>query len=291
MDTEVAYDDIRLISKEKGLFVMADDGETTVRKRYDSRSDRLEWTVNGDVTLDELGITFSAGIFGRYSLISSDYTLPICTNMSIMAESGDLRVLHDAVLLPGAAMTVGADARLVIPDGVSVYLYDTAQWGMFNGNAYYTVTWTPDWEVSPRDSVLVPARLEVGGMIDVQGALFATESGALVTGTDEAEGIVRIMHEVQPDTIWQLTGDGTEYDYTGSPVQPVPLRNADGTREETERTGDYMYQKGYWTAPEAPHEGLETQEAPRRAKKIIDGSGCVIITPDGRRYTILGQPL
>ncbi|MBQ6748114.1 MAG: hypothetical protein IJR09_01625 [Paludibacteraceae bacterium] len=297
MDMEVAYDDIQLISKEKGLFVMADDGETTVRKRYDSRSDRLEWTVNGDVTLDELGITFSAGIFGRYSLISSAYTLPICTNMSIMAESGELRVLHDAVLLPGAAMRVGADARLVIPDGVSVYLYDTAQWGMFNGNAYYTVAWTPDWEVSPRDSVLVPARLEVGGMIDVQGALFATESGAQVVGTDDSEGVVRIAHNGQTGSIWQLTGDTESYDYTESPVTSVPLRNADGTRVETERTGDYVYREGVWNIPKEkpddPNEGLVTPEngGRQRAVKIIDGSGCVIITPDGRRYTILGQPL
>jgi hypothetical protein len=267
------------------------DPNATMLKRYDPLTDRIEWTIDGNVALNELTIFFNAGIFGQFELWSSHYILPLTTNTTITARSGNLTMRNDVVMLPGAEVNVEPEAKITIPDNVNVYLYDTAEWQAFNDKKYSTIYWSPSWEECPRDSVLKPALIRVGGEIDVQGALWATEGGATIVGSNEAEGIVRIANVQQnPDTtLYQLIGNVPDYAFASAVVHSAPLRNADFSTVPTDRKGKYTYLGTKWQAPD--DDAIHTPGSENKARKIIDHTGCCIITPDGRRLTVLGQQL
>lgn len=317
------HDNIRLLGDQDALFTFPDnDPDATIRKEYDPETDRIIWTTDGNISLDQLGLYLNFGIEGKYSLVSSQYVLPLGTNMTIRAHTGTLEIKHDVMMPPGTQVTIGPEAGIHIPEDVSLYLFDTDQWSWYGTSetGYATVSYSPSWNVCPRDTALADARMEIGGTALVDGALYTTASGAAVVGTDDAAGRVIFTKGALPDgAVYLLTGTYDVHQYTPSVATMPALLNADNSRTMTKKATEgavYTYTDGIWfsadtTADLLPDtiptdtipvdtvpipiggdsiEGMTIPRSSRIGRRILENGIVYILTPDGRRYTLLGLP-
>ena len=287
------HDDIRLIDNRNALFVIPDDADddTYIRKAYDPLTDRLTWSTYGDVSIDQLSIKHTNPLISNYSLISTQYVLPISTNTTISVLSGTLHIPHDLALLPGCLMEVLPQAQVHIPSGTKLYVYDRNQWCDFNNKSYITVSYSPSWNTCPRDTNLVSARIVVGGGITVEGALYTTESGADILGCDSVEGQITFVNGAYGNgDVYQLTGSFENYWYAQQTAIPAALRNADSTYVYTlnAEAGDtYIYHEGLWLVP---HTTVATTpvHSTSRGRLVMREGTIYVQTPDNRIYTLLG---
>lgn len=290
----VTHDDIRLIDNREALFVIADEADenTYVRKEYDPLTDRIIWSAYGDVSIDQLSIRISNPLVSNFSLISTNYVLPVGTNTTIRALSGTLLVPHDMALLPGCIMEVLPQAELRIPDGIKLYVYDREQWGSFNHKDYLTVTYSPSWNTCPRDTNLVSARIVTGGDITVEGALYTTVSGADIIGCDSVAGRITFVNGAPEEgTIYQLEGFYEDYWYTPQTAISAALRNADSTcvyTSDAEAGDTYTYHEGAWHVPHATTVATTPVHSTSRGRLVMREGTIYVLTPDNRFYSLLG---
>ena len=290
------HDDIRIIDNQNSLFVIADtaDENSYIRKVYDSLTDRIIWSTSGDVSIDQLNIKHTNPLISNYSLISTKYVLPVGTNTTIRVLSGTLEVAHDVALLPGSEVEITPQAQVHIPDGIRLYVYDVKQWGDYNDKRYYTISYSPSWTSCPRDTNLVSARMEVGGEIAIEGALYTTDSGADIVGCDSVEGRITFVNGAPGDgVIYQLVGVFEDHWYAQQIAMSAALRNADSSYVYTfdADAGDtYIYHEGVWQKPLTTNVTSDVQSADR-AQLIMQDGTIYVQTPDQRFYTLLGLPV
>lgn len=289
----LACDNIRLISDQDALFIMRDSMNASVSKVYDPLTDRVTWATNGDAALSELSIILKMGTMD-FSLYSSQYILPVSTYMTIRAESGTLTIEHDVSLLPGAQVEVAPGAQAIIPQNTKLYVYDIDDWGTWADKKQSTINYSPSWTICPRDTMQPSARMIIGGELTVEGSLYTTEHNAEILGTDKAEGQIFFVNPPrQQDSIYQVTGGGFDFVYTGAALNPAMLMNADSTFVATQgiKAGAlFTYQDGHWTCPPGSFEGIEnTSSSTPSGRLILQNGQLFILLPDGRRFSLLGQ--
>ena len=289
----LACDNIRLISDQDALFIMRDSTNASVSKVYDPLTDRVTWATNGDAALSELSIILKMGTMD-FSLYSSQYILPVSTYMTIRAESGTLTIEHDVSLLPGAQVEVAPGAQAIIPQNTKLYVYDIDDWGTWADQKQSTINYSPSWTICPRDTMQPSARMIIGGELTVEGSLYTTEHNAEILGTDEADGQIFFVNPPrQQDSIYQVTGGGFDFVYTGAALNPAMLMNADSTFVATQgiKAGAlFTYQDGHWTCPPGSFEGIEnTSSSIPSGRLILQNGQLFILLPDGQRFSLLGQ--
>ena len=289
----LACDNIRLISDQDALFIMRDSTNASVSKVYDPLTDRVTWATNGDAALSELSIILKMGTMD-FSLYSSQYILPVSTYMTIRAESGTLTIEHDVSLLPGAQVEVAPGAQAIIPQNTKLYVYDIDDWGTWAGQKQSTINYSPSWTICPRDTMQPSARMIIGGELTVEGSLYTTEHNAEILGTDEADGQIFFVNPPrQQDSIYQVTGGGFDFVYTGAALNPAMLMNADSTFVATQgiKAGAlFTYQDGHWTCPPGSFEGIEnTSSSTPSGRLILQNGQLFILLPDSQRFSLLGQ--
>ncbi len=289
----LACDNIRLISDQDALFIMRNSTNASVSKVYDPLTDRVTWATNGDAALSELSIILKMGTMD-FSLYSSQYILPVSTYMTIRAESGTLTIEHDVSLLPGAQVEVAPGAQAIIPKNTKLYVYDIDDWGTWADKKQSTINYSPSWTICPRDTMQPSARMIIGGELTVEGSLYTTEHNAEILGTDEADGQIFFVNPPrQQDSIYQVTGGGFDFVYTGAALNPAMLMNADSTFVATQgiKAGAlFTYQDGHWTCPPGSFEGIEnTSSSTPSGRLILQNGQLFILLPDGQRFSLLGQ--
>ena len=289
----LACDNIRLISDQDALFIMRNSTNASVSKVYDPLTDRVTWATNGDAALSELSIILKMGTMD-FSLYSSQYILPVSTYMTIRAESGTLTIEHDVSLLPGAQVEVAPGAQAIIPQNTKLYVYDIDDWGTWADKKQSTINYSPSWTICPRDTMQPSARMIIGGELTVEGSLYTTEHNAEILGTDEADGQIFFINPPrQQDSIYQVTGGGFDFVYTGAALNPAMLMNADSTFVATQgiKAGAlFTYQDGHWTCPPGSFEGIEnTSSSTPSGRLILQNGQLFILLPDGQRFSLLGQ--
>lgn len=289
----LACDNIRLISDQDALFIMRNSTNASVSKVYDPLTDRVTWATNGDAALSELSIILKMGTMD-FSLYSSQYILPVSTYMTIRAESGTLTIEHDVSLLPGAQVEVAPGAQAIIPQNTKLYVYDIDDWGTWADKKQSTINYSPSWTICPRDTMQPSARMIIGGELTVEGSLYTTEHNAEILGTDEADGQIFFVNPPrQQDSIYQVTGGGFDFVYTGAALNPAMLMNADSTFVATQgiKAGAlFTYQDGHWTCPPGSFESIEnTSSSTPSGCLILQNGQLFILLPDGQRFSLLGQ--
>jgi len=295
------HDEVRMVDSKNALFVIPStaDDEVFLRKEYDAAHDRVLWTTSGDISLKEFSVPVDNPLLNNYSLLSTNYVLPIGSNNTIRVASGRLTFPHDIVFLPGSILEVAPESQLHIPLNTRLYLYDEAEWGSYKDRRYATVTYSPSWKTCPRDTVLVSAQLHVGGTVQVEGALYTTASGANITGEDSTAQVLFVNGAATNDVIYQLTGDFENRHYTAQPVTSAALRNNDGSLRQTveaEAGESFIHKYGFWRSINDPDTILtdvntaSISTLDSRGRVIIRHNTPYILLPDGRMYTILGIP-
>ena len=310
-------DRIGFVGSDNALFRFeseSTDTATWVRKYYDPYTDRMTWTLNGNVSVDKLDIVGKVPLMGSVSINSTDYILPFTANQTFVLQNGHFSLRHDVAMLPSSVLMVDSTATLTIPSQVNIYFYGNTDWQGFNGKRIATVAYTPEWSKSPRDTTLTDAHLYIGGTVIADGQLLSTKSACSFVPWYEDKGEVRIG--ALPDnascsdaqTLFQLTGIGTQYQFTPTETCTAQLLNADSTFtsiQTTAQAGDvFRYHDGSWTlyadhstatsldnAAQNIHDSNESTSGIRMPRKVIMNGRMFILMPDGGLYDNMGRCL
>ncbi len=239
---DVSAHDVTFISAESGSMFTMDEGSRIV-KWYDGTTDRLVVDSYGDISIS--GISMKIG--GAYgSIKSSEYALPINSNISITVHSGTITIDQKIALLPGASITVEEDGICKLAEGQSVYIYDADQWGGYcgSGNEWLIpILYAPGKEYVRTKSDLTDAEIYVnGGTLDAsRGYVYTTESGANVHASDGA--VVKANKGSETLTYQLIYGDKNTWSEIS--ITSAKLKNGDGTYMQS-TTNTYYYEDGKW---------------------------------------------
>ena len=211
----------------------------TVTKKYEGASDRLILDVDGDFSITPMSLSVTGlPLIGTLDLNTSDYVLPINSNITINVDSGTTTLKQDVAFLPGSKMNIAEGAAVTLASGYKAYVYDKDQWGAYAAAGaqlvpvgYSTVNGT----TAKRDNnSLTDAEIDVNGTINLNGSLYTTESGAAIISSG---GTGKAVFENAPGTETntnQATQSGSNMTYVPIPITSAKLLNGDGTYTETQ---------------------------------------------------------
>ena len=246
---------VTMVGTSGSMFLMNPStagSDTWVRKEYDAETDQLVWTLNSGASLGSFTLQISAlGI--SIDMNTADYVLPMATNFKIVANEGDINITNDICFLPGSEAIVKKEAKLVVPEGKRVFIYDADDWSSYGGY-FHKIGYSPSWKACPRlmatSTKLADAKIEVAGTLDIQGSLYTTAGGGNIFSTRENAGKLKLGSAApastsaiadftgnsgQNKTLCQLVGNGSEGHYVGKALTSAKLKNEDG--EYTPTTG------------------------------------------------------
>ena len=229
---------------DSGMFKVVSGSVTKV---YDGAADRLRFTINGEMELNNLALKL-AGM----NVNSANYVLPITNNISLEIASGKLTVNQATALLAGVNVTVDQGAELLVSSGTSVYLYDRDEWTADNyvvNGKFKTVTYAPGKAYNRTDSDLVDARIDVCGTMTAAGSVYTTTGGADICSV-QGTGVYQQIGAPGTETVtYQYTQSGSKVTPHDISITPAKLHNADGSYTETANAsaGDVInYVDGFW---------------------------------------------
>ncbi len=210
----------------------------SVTKRYDGGSDRLVLDVDGDFSITPMSLRISdLPLIGTLDLNTSDYVLPINSNISIHVNSGETTLSQDIAFLPGSELTVAQGASVTLASGKKAYVYDKDEWGAYAASGlqlvpvgYSTVNGTAAKRTT---ASLTDAKLNINGELHLNGALYTTESGAAIVSS---EGTGKVIFENASGTetsTYQATQSGSDISYVSIPITSAKLLNGDASYTET----------------------------------------------------------
>lgn len=219
---------VDLVSTQGSLFVLKPNSQLT--RRYDPSTDRINYTIQGDAALSSITVDLAG------ALVHSElFTLPITNNMSIAIQQGTTTMEYDTALLPGASLTIAADATLAVADSTSLILYDAEDWGPYAGDniALHPLTYLPTSTCHRMASDLTDAVLHIDGTLDMGGFLYATQHGSPITSL--TGGMINFrLGQGDRSCVYQATGSTGVEENAVAFVDTIPLtaprlENGDGT--------------------------------------------------------------
>ena len=272
-------------------------------KDYRESADRLSIDSYGSMTLAGLRLEL-----GSVQIDAADSVLPVTSNMTITAHSGELTIGQDLALLPGAELVIDSAAKAVIAQNNQVYVYDADDWEAYAWSGgtdakLWPVVYAPGRTGTRSATSLVDAKLRVKGKLTAAGDLYTTKGGANIIGESGAMVTLKPGQETQTYQLRQSEGTNA---YKSIEITSAQLKHADGSSAMTEKaTGTSVYTcvdgcwvcgtwtltDGVWSCAEAtPHAALVTQEAvPPSCEKDGKTAGeyCEVCGYSGQEQTVI----
>ena len=236
---------------ESGLLRIGDN--TKITKYYDVTTDRLHFVIdkydkNATQTIPtffhtlKMALKLDLGVTSKnINVTSSDYVLPINNNMSILVREGsEINMIagRDLAFLPAATLEVEKGATLNVNSNVYIYDYEERKFrntgtaadnavGFFGANNgdLYTIPMRAGGGKPTR--TLTDARWHIDGVVNVEGALYTTASGANITSSNA--GVINFNSVGLSDAKTYQAFQSAEVSYYPIPITKAQLRNADGT--------------------------------------------------------------
>ena len=224
------------ITGSGSLFMMDDEdvsNDTWVRKSYDAVNDKQVYEINSSAKIGGISITCcNLPLIGSKTLSSTDYVMPITNNMKIHLLSGSMYITQNLELAAGAEIEVDKEATAYVNSGVSLYVFDTDEWDVFetkNNSKTYPVRYTPSWTTCPRSASNVPdAAINVHGKFIINGNLYTTASGANIFSTNEDAGSITYNVAAPTGTKTVYVCNNTSQTYNSKTCYPAWLQNGTG---------------------------------------------------------------
>lgn len=224
------------ITGSGSLFMMDDEdvsNDTWVRKSYDAVNDKQVYEINSSAKIGGISITCcNLPLIGSKTLSSTDYVMPITNNIKIHLLSGSMYVTQNLELAAGAEIEVDKEATAYVNSGVSLYVFDTDEWDVFetkNNSKTYPVRYTPSWTTCPRSASNVPdAAINVHGKFIINGNLYTTASGANIFSTNEDAGSITYNVAAPTGTKTVYVCNNTSQTYNSKTCYPAWLQNGTG---------------------------------------------------------------
>lgn len=209
-----------------GLFKLRADGQFT--KRYIPAQDRMVFTISGNASLNSIALSVAS-----VTVNSQDYVLPINNNVDIVITSGTTTIEKDAALLPGVTVLIAKDAELKVASAASLYVYDDAEWSQdyvwgSNSSGICPVSYSPSGKGSRG---IADAKVDVNGVLTVEGAVYTTATGANITSSEETGKYAQVGAPGTSNITYQFNQNSKKY--IGVDITPAKLKNADGKYTET----------------------------------------------------------
>ena len=242
----------------RGMFKL-DSGSLT--RTYDGSTDRMTYTVNGNIELNSLSLNLAGS-----NVNSASYILPLTNNLTINVASGKATINQDLALLAGVQMTIAKGADMTIASGKNLYVYDADEWNAANYTClgkFVSLQFAYSRTKTRSNADLVDAKIDVNGTLTVTGAVYTTAGGANIC----SEGGGQVIQQAAPgtaSTTYQYTQSGASVSRADIPITAAKLLNADGTYEETANAaaGDtYTYRNGKWVKNGETTEAVITYDA------------------------------
>lgn len=237
------------IANDSGMFRPQNGCKFT--KKYIPATDRVELTVDGDMTIGNIELNLSITLYGlpiKVNVKSQDYVLPIPNNYSVDIRSGTTTIAsnQNIALLPGAKFTVSEGA--IFRAASNMYVYDRDQWiGDGTNNFAFGANFLPVYYSTINgttkmrtDKDLVDATIDVNGKMEISGQFFTTTTddytggGANIFSTQGTGEICFVSTTTDRTSTYQATQkDNTITGYPEIKCNSAWLRNGDGTYTET----------------------------------------------------------
>lgn len=224
----------------------------SLTKKYDRKTDRVKYAVNGTAELNNMSITMTVFKIS-YTIDSKDYALPLTNNMTVTLKSDSkLTVNQDTALLPGVQINIDQKAELCVPSGYSMYVYDKAQWGGYCGagnKEFFAVPYVTDnaSRYTRTSADLLDAEVKVNGTLTAAGAIYTTADGAKIWSEGTGKFVQQGAVGTATKTYQHVQGEDSNKDI---PITPARLLNKDGSYTETagKSAGTTIsYVDGRWT--------------------------------------------
>ncbi|MBR1566718.1 MAG: InlB B-repeat-containing protein, partial [Oscillospiraceae bacterium] len=234
-----------------GMFQIVNGSLT---KSFVGASDRLQIDVDGEFKINPMSLKI-AGIplIGNLNLNTTDYTLPINSNISINIKSGNSTIAQDVAFFPGSELTIAEGATITLAKGHKAYIYDQDNWGAYAGAGLHLVpvgySVANGTTAKRTNASLVDAKIDINGTMIVAGEAYTTAGGAQIISS---EGTGVYDQQAAPGTetkTYQATQSGSDISYADIPITAAKLQNADGSYVETAdmKAGtDIPYVGGVW---------------------------------------------
>jgi len=223
----------------------------SITKDYDEATDRLIIDLNNcELNINTVTISVTVSILGSVKLSSSDYILPISSNITVNVNSGSsVDLSQDMAFLPGTELNIEQGATCSVTGDASIIFYDADNWGDFCGDQNLRMTYVSAVSSGTRASraTLADAAIKVNGTLDAtNGYLYTTAAGGNIYSTGTGQVIQRAGTETKT---YQATyvKDG----YTANPITitPAKLKNGDGSFTDTSSATEattYVYRNSIW---------------------------------------------
>ena len=244
-------------------------------KDYIEATDRLEITVGGNdpktsaaiINMNKISVTIS----GAGTIDSSDYILPLNSNITVRIKNGSVfNVTKSVAMLPGSEVVVESGATCVIGSGSKIIVYDKDNWGNYvlQSAGIATLGYAPGRTLATARTIDSDAKFHIAGtVVAVDGALYCTEAGAMITG--EEGGKIECVKGTETVT-YQATQSGTDISYASISITPAKLLNTNYTEDgtlsmytgTTTANGTYTYnaEHGRWMLGEHSVQETVTKE-------------------------------
>lgn len=237
------------IANDSGMFRPQNGCKFT--KKYIPATDRVELTVDGDMTIGNIELNLSITLYGlpiKVNVKSQDYVLPIPNNYSVDIRSGTTTIAsnQNIALLPGAKFTVSEGA--IFRAASNMYVYDRDQWiGDGTNNFAFGANFLPVYYSTINgttkmrtDKDLVDATIDVNGKMEISGQFFTTTTddytggGANIFSMQGTGEICFVSTTTDRTSTYQATQkDNTITGYPEIKCNSAWLRNGDGTYTHT----------------------------------------------------------
>ena len=189
-------DDVKVIGTESDfLFKMtATDASSDqwVKKEYIPAKDSMVYTMNSGATLSSITLSLAGNSFS-----SSEYVLPIASNMEIVLHEGTSTIAENTFFSPGSKLIVDKLGTCAISK--NVYFYDSEDFtypkdpnhtDYTSYSKLWAIGYSPSWTKNPRSLVPVDAQMFVHGKVAVAGQLYTTEHGSNIHSTVADAGTI-----------------------------------------------------------------------------------------------------
>lgn len=230
-------------------FFSVDQSDGVVTKSYNGVSDRLEWKVDGNTSINAMSVTLETGItgVGGVTASSANMVLNLTNNMDIIMRSGTCTIKQEMAVVPGATIEVQHGATMKV--NKNVFIYDSLEWKktyMYSSTIRslapkYTFgmkctqrTWNDSKGYANFNDAVV--KLNGKCQVDVTG-LYTTAHGANIFGT--GGGVLELNKlSSSTQTAYQVTknaasADNPEMTFDQIPITSPQLRNWDDTYTST----------------------------------------------------------
>lgn len=246
--------------EDEGLFTMYSG---SITKSYDPTTDRVKYVLDGAAAkIGSLSVTLNATEIGTMTVTSSDYVLPITNNMSVVLRNGTkLSTDNDVAMLAGSELVIDKESELIIgtTKAPEFYVYDRDEWISDNfafQKKFKPVVYSPTRKYSRTEDDLVDAKIDLNGIITVNGQFYTTKSGANIVSSASTGSIIYNANAGTKANTYQFTqiylvsgSNVPTTEYVEIPVTPAYLLNADGNYVETSvvKFGESFYiDNGVW---------------------------------------------